>query len=124
MIAGFSPEGLPQLFLTDPAGTFSAWKANCIGGKNEKAVRELLEKSWTEGMTRDECVRLAIKSLLEVVDSGAKNMEIVVLKFKQNNEVSHRFIQLSVIVSCFYFYFIFFLLFLDRSRGSGPGGNQ
>ncbi len=63
-------------------------QANCIGGKNEKAVRELLEKSWTEGMTRDECVRLAIKSLLEVVDSGAKNMEIVVLKFKQANEVS------------------------------------
>ncbi len=39
-------------------------------------------------MTRDECVRLAIKILLEVVDSGAKNMEIVVLKFKQANEVS------------------------------------
>ena len=26
MIAGFSNEGAPQLYLTDPAGTYSAWK--------------------------------------------------------------------------------------------------
>jgi 20S proteasome alpha/beta subunit len=26
MIAGFSPEGNPELYLTDPAGTYSAWK--------------------------------------------------------------------------------------------------
>lgn len=87
MIAGFSPEGTPQLFLTDPAGTFSSWKANCIGGKNEKAVRELLEKVWTPGLSKDECVRLAVKALLEVVDSGAKNMEICILRFNQKNEL-------------------------------------
>ena len=28
MIAGFSPEGQPELYLTDPAGTYSAWKVN------------------------------------------------------------------------------------------------
>ncbi len=26
MLAGFSTDGSPQLYLTDPAGTFSAWK--------------------------------------------------------------------------------------------------
>lgn len=26
MIGGISSEGLPQLYLTDPAGTFSSWK--------------------------------------------------------------------------------------------------
>jgi 20S proteasome subunit alpha 4 len=87
MIAGFSPEGVPQLFLTDPAGTFSSWKANCVGGKNEKAVRENLEKNWTAGLTKDECVRMSIKALLEVVDSGAKNMEIVVLRNLEKNEI-------------------------------------
>lgn len=79
MIAGFTPEGAPQLYLTDPAGTFSSWKANAIGGRNEKAVREYLEKAWTQDMGEDECISLAIKALLEVVDGGAKNIEIVVM---------------------------------------------
>jgi 20S proteasome subunit alpha 4 len=43
MLTGFAPDGSPQLYLTDPAGTFSAWKANAIGGRNEKAVKEFLE---------------------------------------------------------------------------------
>ena len=79
MIAGFSPEKEPQLYLTDPAGTYSSWKANAIGGRNEKAVREYLEKAWTQDMEEAECVMLAIKALLEVVDGGAKNMEVVVM---------------------------------------------
>lgn len=40
----------------------------------------MLEKSWAEGMTEAEAVRLAVKSLLEVVDSGSKNMEVAVLR--------------------------------------------
>lgn len=31
MISGFSVEGAPQLYLTDPAGTYSSWKVNLIG---------------------------------------------------------------------------------------------
>ena len=38
----------------------------------------MLEKSWAEGMTEAEAVRLAVKSLLEVGDSGSKNMEVAV----------------------------------------------
>ena len=80
MITGFSADGSPQLYLTDPAGTFSAWKANAIGGRNEKAVREFLEKNWTQGLSEDEAVRLAVKALLEVVDSGSKNMEVAIMR--------------------------------------------
>ena len=80
MIGGFSPEGTPQLYLTDPAGTYSAWKANAIGGRNEKAVREFLEKNWSAGLQDQECIRLTVKALLEVVDSGSKNMDIAVIR--------------------------------------------
>ena len=80
MISGFSPDGSPQLYLTDPAGTFSAWKANCIGGRNEKAVKEFLEKNWTQGLGEEEAVRLTVKALLEVVDSGSKNMEVAIMR--------------------------------------------
>lgn len=86
MITGFSPEGAPKLFLTDPAGIYSEWKANAIGGRNEKAVNEFLEKNWAEDMAEEECVRTTIKALLEVVDSGAKNMEVAIMR---RGEVVH-----------------------------------
>lgn len=79
---GGSSQG-PQLYLTDPAGTFSAWRACAVGGRNEKAVREYLEKQWTEGMSSDDCVRLCVRALLEVVDSGAKNMDIAIVSAQQ-----------------------------------------
>lgn len=80
MIAGFSQQGRPELYLTDPAGTYSAWKANAIGGRNEKAVNEYLEKNWAADMEEADTVQLAVKALLEVVDSGAKNMEIAIMR--------------------------------------------
>mmetsp|Transcript_3045 Transcript_3045/g.3182 ORF Transcript_3045/g.3182 Transcript_3045/m.3182 type:complete len:248 (-) Transcript_3045:120-863(-) len=80
MLAGFSNAGAPQLYLNDPAGTYSAWKANAIGGRNEKAVRELLEKNWALNSSEEDTIKLTIKALLEVVDSGSKNMEIAIMK--------------------------------------------
>lgn len=86
LLAGFSdPEdensdGKPVLYQTDPAGTHSSWKAQVIGGRNAKPLREFLEKNYEENMSEEKCVKLAIQVLLEVVDSGAKNMEICVLK--------------------------------------------
>merc|ERR1712127_1087583 len=86
LLAGFSdPEqgekfGKPVLYQTDPAGTHSSWKAQVIGGRNAKSLREFLEKNYEDDMTEKQCVRLATQVLLEVVDSGAKNMEICVLR--------------------------------------------
>jgi 20S proteasome subunit alpha 4 len=55
-------------------------KANAIGGRSEKAVQEYLEKNWTATMTEEQTVKMTIKALLEVVDSGSKNMEIAVMR--------------------------------------------
>lgn len=79
LICGFSPAGQPQLFHTDPAGTYSEWRANCIGNKNSKSLREYLEKHWREAMSREELIRLTVKSLLQVVEPGSKNMELVIV---------------------------------------------
>ena len=43
-----------------------------------------LEKEWKGDLADDDCVELCVKTLLEVVDSGAKNMEVVVLKIAED----------------------------------------
>mmetsp|Transcript_44303 Transcript_44303/g.72106 ORF Transcript_44303/g.72106 Transcript_44303/m.72106 type:complete len:256 (+) Transcript_44303:246-1013(+) len=78
LIIGFDPDGTPRLYQTDPSGTFSAWKANATG-RNSKTVREFLEKNYTDA-SNEETVRLAIRALLEVVESGSKNIEVAVLE--------------------------------------------
>jgi 20S proteasome subunit alpha 4 len=75
-----SAPGKPFLYQTDPAGTHSRWKAQAIGGRNAKSLREFLEKQYTPDMTQEAAVRLAIQALLEVVDSGAKSMELVIVQ--------------------------------------------
>jgi len=43
-------------------------------------VREFLEKNHRDDLTRDEAIKLTVKSLLEVVQTGAKNIEISVME--------------------------------------------
>jgi 20S proteasome subunit alpha 4 len=88
LLAGFSTESnetddgepVPVLYQTDPAGTHSSWKSQVIGGRNEKSLREFLEKNYVDGMDEKASVKLGVQALLEVVDSGAKNMEICVVR--------------------------------------------
>lgn len=42
-------------------------------------MREFLERNYKEDMDREATIRLAIKSLLEVVQTGAKNIEIAIM---------------------------------------------
>ena len=86
LLAGFcdpegeEDEGKPVLFQMDPAGTHSSWKAQVIGGRNAKSLREFLEKGCEDNMSEKAAVKLAVQALLEVVDSGAKNMEVCVVR--------------------------------------------
>ena len=80
LLTGVSADGTIELFQTDPAGTHSKWKAQVIGGRNSKSLREFLEKQHQDDMEESKCVRLAIQALLEVVDSGAKTMEVCIVR--------------------------------------------
>ncbi|KAF1804460.1 nucleophile aminohydrolase [Mucor lusitanicus] len=77
LIVGFDNKE-PRLYMTEPSGIYTAWKANAIG-RSSKTVREFLEKNYSEEMDEKNTVKLAIKSLLEVVQTGAKNIEIAVM---------------------------------------------
>nr|KAG5713000.1 hypothetical protein BaRGS_021794 [Batillaria attramentaria] len=56
-------------------------QANTIG-RSAKTVREFLEKHYTDDVAASEreTIKLALKALLEVVQSGAKNMEVAVMR--------------------------------------------
>merc|ERR1712176_1201112 len=79
LLGGFNTDGKPELYQTDPAGTYYAWKANAIG-KNSKSVVDYLEKKFVEDMDQDATLRLALKGLLEVTEASGKNIEVVIVK--------------------------------------------
>ncbi|CAH0754535.1 unnamed protein product [Bemisia tabaci] len=81
VIGGFDYDGQPHLYQTEPSGIYYEWKANATG-RNAKTVREFLEKYYPESdvSTEKGTVKLAIKALLEVVQSGQKNLEIAVMR--------------------------------------------
>jgi len=81
LIAGFDPDGTPHLYTTEPSGTYTEWTANATG-RSAKTVREFLEKQYTAEAvaTVDATVKIAVRGLLEVVQSGAKNMEVAIMQ--------------------------------------------
>jgi 20S proteasome subunit alpha 4 len=83
LIVGYDTrDKVPRLYQTDPSGSFSAWQA-CAVGRNEKTVREFLEKNYVADVSEEDAIKLAVRALLEVVESGSKNVEVAVLRFQQ-----------------------------------------
>uniref|UniRef100_A0A8D8MIL7 Proteasome subunit alpha type n=1 Tax=Cacopsylla melanoneura TaxID=428564 RepID=A0A8D8MIL7_9HEMI len=81
LIGGFDYDGKPRLYQTEPSGIYYEWKANATG-RSAKTVREFLEKFYkSEELTTEKAtIKLAIRALLEVVQSGQKNLEIAVMR--------------------------------------------
>jgi 20S proteasome subunit alpha 4 len=80
LLAGHDRDGSPHLYQTDPTGTYTEWTANAIG-RNSKAVTDFLEKHHqVEGCDEQKAIRLVISALLEVVESGGKNLEVAVIR--------------------------------------------
>lgn len=71
-------------------------QANAIG-RSSKTVREFLEKNHKDDMTREESIKLAVKSLLEVVQTGAKNIEISVMEGYSKVTVSYSYLRFRTI---------------------------
>mmetsp|Transcript_13586 Transcript_13586/g.19842 ORF Transcript_13586/g.19842 Transcript_13586/m.19842 type:complete len:234 (+) Transcript_13586:1062-1763(+) len=78
LVVGFDNKDNPRLYLTEPSGSLSAWQAHAIG-RNEKTVKEFLEKNWQDGLDNESALKLALKALLEVVESGSTNIEVAIM---------------------------------------------
>lgn len=83
-------DSFPSAFLLGFGGVLmgvgACRKANAIG-RSSKTVREFLERNYKEEMDREETIKLTVKSLLEVVQTGAKNIEIAIMEPGKEMEV-------------------------------------
>merc|ERR1712070_704669 len=85
MLAGFDEDGTPQLWQTEPSGNYSAWKATATG-RSAKNTLEFLEKNYPkEGENyaappKMDAIKLAVRALSEVVESGSKNIDIAIIE--------------------------------------------
>lgn len=95
LLAGFDyNSNEPQLWLTDPSGAYSSWKANATG-KNGKSIREFLEKNYNmdNDMSEEDCIKLAIRSLNQYVENGSKSIELFVIKKDKETTLTEEQIQ-------------------------------
>ena len=80
LIAGFDEgKNEPKLFLTEPFGQVTMWKAGDIG-KNSDKILGILEEKYKDDMNKDEVLKCIIDAMLQYVKAGSKNMEVTVIK--------------------------------------------
>lgn len=80
LIAGCDENG-PQLFHTDPSGTYSQYEAKAIGSGSEGAQSQLQEQ-YNKSMKLHEAQKLALECLKQVMEEkiAATNIEVCILK--------------------------------------------
>lgn len=76
LLGGIDNGGHPRLFATDPSGTPNEWKAVAIGG-DQQTIQEYLEDNYSEELTLDDGVDLALAALAETADDGDLGDETV-----------------------------------------------
>ncbi len=87
LLIGGTDGGISQLYETDPSGALMSYKATAIGAGRDEAIN-LLQKEYKEGMSKDEAIVLAIRSLQagREEELTANSVEIAVVeegKFKK-----------------------------------------
>jgi 20S proteasome subunit alpha 5 len=77
LLAGYDSMDGPQLFFSDPSGTFVRYKAKAIGAGSEGAQSNL-EESYSETMTLEEAEELALSTLKQVMEEkiSTDNVEL------------------------------------------------
>jgi proteasome alpha subunit len=69
LVAGVDQDGTPKLFETDPTGIFFQFKATVIG-EAEPEIEEILGKEYSEKMTMEDGLKLALFALNKVLDKS------------------------------------------------------
>jgi len=76
LYAGYDDDHEFQLFLSNPSGNYSGWKATSIGSNNSTA-QTVLKQEFKENLPLKDAVALAIKVLSKTMDSSTLSSEKV-----------------------------------------------
>lgn len=68
LYAGWDAERGFQLYLSDPSGNYSGWRAAAVGA-NSGAAQNMLRSDYDEACDTDAALRLAVKVLSKTMDS-------------------------------------------------------
>jgi 20S proteasome subunit alpha 4 len=79
LVCGFDSTNAPHIYETVPNGSYAEWKARTVG-RHDKTVMEYLEKHHKGDLGDDDAIKLAVAALLEVVENGAKNLEVALMR--------------------------------------------
>lgn len=91
LFAGWDVHHGYQLYMSDPSGNYSGWKATCIG-QNNQAGKGLLKNEYEEGIQVSAALKLAVKVLIKSMDSttaSADKLEFCILS-REGDTVSQR----------------------------------
>jgi 20S proteasome subunit alpha 5 len=89
LLAGYDDVDGPQLFFSDPSGTFVRYKAKAIGAGSEGAQSNL-EESYSETMTLEEAENLALSTLKQVMEEkiSTDNIELARVTEKKGFQIA------------------------------------
>lgn len=73
LVGGIDHEG-PQLFTTDPSGSFWGWKATAIG-KESDIVRDFFKENYNDKMDIEAALKFAMKGLLRNGDDSEEDLK-------------------------------------------------
>ncbi|KAG0451406.1 hypothetical protein HPP92_026232 [Vanilla planifolia] len=92
LFAGWDTNFGFQLYMSDPSGNYSGWKAAAIGANNQ-AAQSMLKQDYKEDIGRDEAVQLALKVLSKTMDSTsltAEKLELAEIFLLPSGEVKYQ----------------------------------
>ena len=80
LIGGVDSKG-PQLYQTDPSGTYTEWQADAIGSGQETAMTTITEQ-YHSNMTIAEAQKLILQTLKNVMEEkiSVDNVEVSVIR--------------------------------------------
>jgi len=74
LYAGWDEHFNFQLYHSDPSGNYGGWKATAIGANNQ-AAQSILKQDYTDTITLQEAVKLALKVLSKTMDTTSLSSE-------------------------------------------------
>jgi len=73
------------MYVSDPSGNYSGWKATAIGA-NHQAATNILKQDYKDNMSLDEAVELATRVLSKSMDSSLSPEKVEMCTLSRNEE--------------------------------------